>query len=140
MKKLWKKQKVEKGVYYPTIIDDLEREDVKKFIDGKTLLDLGCGDGRVVEWARKNGCKSYGIEWDDRVEESHYIVCSDMFWIDWGDFDVLYYYVAGCDEEDRVIKKMAEEARAVILYTKDVDDSCRVKRFTDKLKVPVLII
>jgi len=67
-------------------IEDEERpaaariaEWIKKNIDPKSLLDVGCGPGMYVDELIKAGVPAFGIDIDDRVEGKDYLAKESIF-------------------------------------------------------------
>jgi len=124
---------VAKGLFYPSLLDDLIPALRATLRPGARLLDLGSGDGRVVFLASLLGARATGIEYDralhrvaiaarDRldslVDSDHAILRrGDFFRADYADYDVLYYYKSGAYAETRLGLKIAAELRpdAVLL-------------------------
>jgi len=52
---------------------------VKKTLDPKSLLDIGCGPGMYVDELIKVGVPAFGIDIDDRVEGKDYLAKESIF-------------------------------------------------------------
>lgn len=124
---------VAKGLFYPSLLDDLVPALRAAVRPGARLLDLGSGDGRVVFLASLLGAHATGIEYDralhriavdarGRLEglidpERADLRRGDFFKVDYSGYDVLYYYLSGAYAERRLTLKIAVELRpdAVLL-------------------------
>ncbi len=118
---------VAKGLFYPSLLDDLIPALRAALRPGARLLDLGSGDGRVVFLASLLGAHATGIEYDramhriaiaarDRLAglvdpERAVLQRGDFFRVDYSAYDVLYYYQAGAYAEKRLGLKIAAELR-----------------------------
>src|SRR5713101_3207843 len=61
---LKKEEKVAKGLFYPSILEDLLPAFQAVLRPGTRFLDLGSGDGRVVFMAAFLGAQASGVEYD----------------------------------------------------------------------------
>jgi len=72
--------------------------DLARLNDGDTLIDIGCGDGRIVDAAVRRGCRGIGIDIDpkriaecqDKLGEFR---CEDVKSADLGDATVVSLYL-----------------------------------------------
>jgi len=136
MQYLSKELEVEKGLFYPSLLEELVPPFERYLEPGKTFLDLGSGDGRVVFLASFLGAKATGIEWDEALikvsekaqaslgglvdpDRTHFIQ-GDFFAHSWADYDVIFYFDQSSHEVERLRKKMKEElrpdARLIVAY------------------------
>ena len=70
------------------------------FTEGMTLIDLGCGAGNVLTYAKNIGYDVLGVDWNrdilKELERTHSFIHEDITKIDksfWADKDVIYCYV-----------------------------------------------
>ena len=124
------------GIYTPSITYEIENA-FEKYCKGKTFLDLGSGNGQVLGLAFKYGSMVTGIEIEkDFYENSQFkewVINKDMFEIDWRNYQIIYYFLKGCNQEDRLIEKINEECRELlILYTHGSNER-EVSYFVTKL-------
>ncbi len=129
------------GIYTPSITYEIEPA-FEKYCKDKTFLDLGSGNGQVLGLAFKYGSMVTGIEIEkDFYENSQFkqwVINKDMFEVDWRNYDILYYFMKGCNQEDRLIEKINEECRELlILYTNGSNQS-EINRFTKNLKCKLI--
>ena len=112
--------KTEKGVYLPSKREDCI-EALEKYCPGKTFLDLGSGDGRVMSWAHQAGAfNPRGVEWDDMATD----IKGDLFCQDIDQYQVLFYYSLGCDYEEDLYRWLDKKYNGIfILNTKDAECS-----------------
>ncbi len=126
---------VRKGLFYPSLLDDLLPALTAVIRPGTTFLDLGSGDGRVVFMAAHLGADATGIEYDrtlhriaragrreltDHFERGRaHLVRGDFFDHDFARYDVLFYFGRGSFGEDRLLEKIRTEIRAdaVLLFS-----------------------
>jgi SAM-dependent methyltransferase len=118
---------VEKGLFYPALLEDVLPALRARAGDGVRFLDLGSGDGRVVFLAALTGAHATGIEYDrtlhriarrcrKRLEkmlplERIELRRGDFFEEDWGRFDVIFYFVDGSFNQTGIQQKLLEELR-----------------------------
>jgi len=57
----------EKGLFYPTSLDDVLDAFESEVRPGMRLLDLGSGDGRVVFLSALLGADATGVEWEESL-------------------------------------------------------------------------
>ena len=129
------------GIYTPSITYEIEPA-FEKYCKGKTFLDLGSGNGQVLGLAFKYGSMVTGIEIEkDFYENSQfkeYVMNDDMFKSAWGVHDILYYYLKGCKDEDRIVEKLNEEARDYFFLYTDGSNQSEINRFTKNLKCKLI--
>lgn len=125
MKFLDKELEVEKGLFYPSLLEEVAPPFERFVQPGTRFLDLGSGDGRVVFLASLFGAHAVGIEWDpilvrvsldaqealaDLVDaERIEILQGDFFDIPWSDYDVIFYFDESSMEHERLRAKMKRE-------------------------------
>jgi SAM-dependent methyltransferase len=115
----------DKGLFYPSLLDELTPAFEAYLGPDVDFLDLGSGDGRVVFLAAVLGARATGIEYDeelvevseralaaledvvdgDRVE----IVQGDFFEVSWSDYDVIFYFDLSSFLQERVREKLRAE-------------------------------
>jgi SAM-dependent methyltransferase len=87
----------------PQVLTGLKLLDLKK---GQTLLELGCGDGRVLAEAARQGYKAVGIELNPflymvarlrtwRYRSRVQVLWGDMWQIEWPEADGVYTFLLG---------------------------------------------
>ncbi len=110
--------KTKHGYYHPTNLEHLKG--VFKQFKGKRMLDLGSGTGEVVELALKEGVQAFGVEIEKELWEKaqcwRTTILGDMFDLDWSKYDVLYYYIDGCNEQRRILDKINKEFKGTVIF------------------------
>lgn len=127
---------VAKGLFYPTLLDEILPAFEAFVRPGVRLLDLGSGDGRVVFLGAHLGADATGIEYDSRlhriarscrkkvaglldIDRAH-LVRGDFFEHDFGGYEVLFYFAKGSYGEGRLLEKlhreMADDATLLISF------------------------
>lgn len=116
---------LDKGLFYPVLLEDMLPAFERYVGPGVRFLDLGSGDGRVVFMANVLGADAVGIEYDkkmvkisrraartlqdlldaDRVR----IVKGDFFASPWSGFDVIFFFDLSSFEPGRVRRKLKRE-------------------------------
>ena len=124
------------GIYVPSILEDLETT-FKKYCSNKAFLDLGSGNGKVLGLAFKHNSIIRGAEIDkefyDNAEFRRWTDNKDLFEMDFEIYNILYYFMKGCNQEDRLIEKLNKEGQEIlILYTNGSNDN-EIEYFTNKL-------
>ncbi len=105
-----------KGHYYPSEHEDVI-EALRAYCSGKTFLDLGSGDGRVIEWAKECGAVDpHGIEFDDIATDIH----GDLFEHDIHQYDVLFYYILGANNEQDLLNWIRLKFNGILLLNEGV--------------------
>lgn len=117
---------VEKGRFFPFLLEDL-RDAFELWVKpGARFLDLGSGDGRVVFYAASLGANATGIEYDPEVfgaserardalgdvlkeDVSINLIQDDFFNHSWSGYDVIFYFDLGSFEQNRLRKKIFSE-------------------------------
>lgn len=104
------------GCYLPS-----EREDViealQTYCNGKTFLDLGSGDGRVVEWARQCGAVNpRGVELDSMATD----IKGNIFEHDITEYEVLFYYSGGSRLEYDLLNWIKIKYKGILLLNEGV--------------------
>ncbi|MFQ5876914.1 MAG: SAM-dependent methyltransferase, partial [Acidobacteriota bacterium] len=118
---------VERGLFYPSLLEDLLPSFEAILRPGARFLDLGSGDGRVVFLAALLGADATGIEYDRRLHriarrsrarleeildtDRAVLRRGDFFDEDLGRYDVLFYFARGSFGEDRLLEKIRDEMR-----------------------------
>jgi hypothetical protein len=116
---------VEKGRFFPFLLEDLQAAFELWVKPGTRFLDLGSGDGRVVFYAAALGAEATGIEYDPRVfgvserarealgevlgDARIQLVRDDFFNHSWSGYDVLFYFDLGAFDQHRLRKKVFSE-------------------------------
>lgn len=125
---------VRKGLFYPTLLDDLLPAMRAAVRPGDRFLDLGSGDGRVVFLAASMGASAVGIEFDRRLHrlagtararldgvidiDRAVLKRADFFKEEFSGYDVFFYFGSGSSAEDRLLAKLRREMRpeAILLF------------------------
>jgi len=116
-----------KGLFYPSLLDDLIPAFQAEVRPGRRFLDLGSGDGRIVFLAALLGADATGIEYERDLDHlarrarrrlAHLVPIErarlrrgDFFKEDFSRYDVLFYYGHGSYLEKRLLEKMVREMR-----------------------------
>jgi SAM-dependent methyltransferase len=116
-----------KGLFYPSLLDDLLPALQAEVRPGRRLLDLGSGDGRVVFLAAYLGADATGIEFERELDhlarrasrrlagrvpvERARFRRGDFLKEDFSKYDVLFYYAHGSYLEQPLLEKIAREMR-----------------------------
>ena len=118
---------MQKGEFFPTILQDLVPLFTRYVSAGQRFLDLGSGDGRVVFLANLLGADAYGIEYEERLIETSrraqealsdlidperiHLIRGDFFEFPWSDYDVIFYFNRSSSDEDRFHSKLISELK-----------------------------
>ncbi len=116
---------LDKGLFYPVLLEDMLPA-FERYVTAETrFLDLGSGDGRAVFLANVLGADAAGIEYDPQMVEISRqaaaalsdildperleIVEGDFFESPWSGYDVIYFFDLSSFEPDRVREKLRQE-------------------------------
>lgn len=124
---------VTKGAYMASDPDRF-RDYFEDNLSGKTFLDLGCGRGGIVQAAEDAGATASGIEWEQEFVDEAPESCTqgDFFDADFNDYDYLFYYLKGSDDEDTLKTRLNAFSGTLIIDTFFVDQ-VSVAEFKDGL-------
>ncbi len=127
MKYLMTEEKAQKGLFYPSLLEDLLPAFVAEVKPDRRFLDLGSGDGRVVFLAAVLGAEARGVEFDGAVhaiarealrrlqgvvpEKRADLRRGDFFHEDPKRFDVLFYFGSGSYTETELMRWLARGMR-----------------------------
>ncbi|HKQ96445.1 MAG TPA: class I SAM-dependent methyltransferase [Candidatus Polarisedimenticolia bacterium] len=127
MKYLTAEKKAAQGLFYPSSLDDILPGLMTEVRPGRSFLDLGSGDGRVVFIAAILGAQATGIEFDPPMheiaraarkelkatvpKERVTLLKGDFYELDWSKYDVLFYFGSGTFDEPRMLAKLRKEMR-----------------------------
>ena len=127
MKYLSAEKKADKGLFYPSSLDDILPGLMSEVRAGRSFLDLGSGDGRVVFMAAILGAQATGIEYEPQMhqiaeaalrklhavvpKERVTLLKGDFYKLDWSRYDVLFYFGLGTFDESGMLAKMRREMR-----------------------------
>ncbi len=116
---------LDKGLFYPILLEDMLSAFERYISPGSRFLDLGSGDGRVVFMASLLGADAVGIEYDkqlvkvsrrarkalrDLVESDRArIIQGDFFESSWSGYDVIFFFDLSSFEPERVREKLRLE-------------------------------
>lgn len=116
---------LDKGLFYPVLLEDMLPAFERHMPPGSRFLDLGSGDGRVVFMASLLGADAVGIEYDKQLvkisrrarkslKDLHEpdrarIIRGDFFESSWADYDVIFFFDLSSFEPDRVREKLRRE-------------------------------
>jgi len=117
--------KVEKGIFYPSLLEELLPALAPYVHPGSRFLDLGSGDGRVVFLAAWLGAEATGIEYEPRIfaasvtagaalrqvapAERVHLIQGDFFASRWSGYDVIFFFGYGTFERERLGRKLLDE-------------------------------
>jgi hypothetical protein len=117
--------RVEKGIFYPSLLEELLPAFEAYVRPGTRFLDLGSGDGRVVFMAAWLGADATGIEYDPQIfaaseragvalreiapPDRVHLIEGDFFGSRWSGFDVIFFFGYGTFERERLGRKLLEE-------------------------------
>ncbi len=125
MQFLDKEVPLDKGLFYPILLEDMLPA-FEGYVSPETrFLDLGSGDGRVVFLANILGADAAGIEYDkqlvkisrraakalkDLVDPKRArIIRGDFFESAWSGYDVIFFFDLSSYEPERVRQKLQRE-------------------------------
>ncbi len=116
---------LDKGLFYPILLEDMLPAFERYVSPGDHFLDLGSGDGRVVFMAGLLGADAAGIEYDkqmvkisrragkalrDLLEPKRWrIKKGDFFKSSWSGYDVIFFFDLSSFEPERVRQKLRRE-------------------------------
>lgn len=116
---------LDKGLFYPSLLEELVPTLERFLKPGDRFLDLGSGDGRALFMANVLGAHATGIEYDPQmvevsrkaaeslaslIDETRLdIVQGDFFEHSWSDFDMVFYFDLSSFEHERVREKLRRE-------------------------------
>jgi 16S rRNA A1518/A1519 N6-dimethyltransferase RsmA/KsgA/DIM1 with predicted DNA glycosylase/AP lyase activity len=106
---------------FTTNTEDIDALFLKIQLSNKdSFIDLGCGDGRVVEIAAKHGALATGVERDTRLlskckqQDNVCFIDGDMFSIDLHPYSVIYLYLSTLVSEEFLPKFKTLRAKTII--------------------------
>jgi|GEM_PF-3780262 SAM-dependent methyltransferase len=118
---------LDKGLFYPALLEDLLPPFERYLRPGLRFLDLGSGDGRVLFLAAGLGVAATGIEYDPVLIAVHHraskaledvvdttrieVIQGDFFKQSWAPYDVIYYFDQSSFDGKRVRKKLRRELK-----------------------------
>ncbi len=116
---------LDKGLFYPVLLEDMLPAFERYLSPGKRFLDLGSGDGRVVFMAAVLGADAVGIEYDKQMvkisrragkalselldPKSWRIKKGDFFRSSWSGYGVIFFFDLSSFEPERVRQKLQHE-------------------------------
>lgn len=116
---------LDKGLFYPILLEDMLPAFERYVSPEARFLDLGSGDGRVVFMANVLGADAVGIEYDKQMvkisrkaakalgdlidPKRTRIVRSDFFKSTWSGYDVIFFFDLSSFEPERVRQKLQHE-------------------------------
>jgi SAM-dependent methyltransferase len=125
MQFLDKELTVEKGLFYPILLEDVLAGFTGYVKPGTQFLDLGSGDGRVLFLASLLGAHATGMEYDKSLVATSQrallaleglidpsrikVIEGDFFESSWSGYDMIYYFDQSSFEPDRVRAKLQRE-------------------------------
>ena len=127
MKAFVETERREKGLFYPTSLDDTLDAFESEVRPGLRLLDLGSGDGRVVFLSALLGADATGVEWEtslhrialdarDRLSDlvpkkRAHLKAGDFLREDFSQYDLLFYFESGTFDAGAMFAKIRRELR-----------------------------
>lgn len=134
-----------KGIaWWFTALGDIPRDFFRKYVQGKSFLDIGCGDGRILTLAMTCGAKKYhGVELDeDLIKKSNmqrHIKKCDFRKVDLLPYHCIYYFLGSTEKtppagegEPDFIEHIKNFEGVLIVYHRKVQH--RLQKFEDNLK------
>ncbi len=116
---------LDKGLFYPILLEDMLPAFERYVSGGTRFLDLGSGDGRVVFLANVLGADAVGIEYDQQMvkisrraakalkglidRKRTRIIRGDFFDSTWSGYGVIFFFDQSSFEPERVRRKLARE-------------------------------
>ncbi|HET8947341.1 MAG TPA: class I SAM-dependent methyltransferase [Candidatus Polarisedimenticolia bacterium] len=127
MKAFTRTDRREKGLFYPTSLDDTLDAFESEVRPGLKLLDLGSGDGRVVFLSAVLGADATGIEWEPSLHRlaldarkrlgsfvprgRAHLRQGDFLREDFSRYDLLFYFGSGSFDDTALFDKIRRELR-----------------------------
>jgi 2-polyprenyl-3-methyl-5-hydroxy-6-metoxy-1,4-benzoquinol methylase len=94
---------------------------IKRELEPKTVLDIGCGPGIYVKSLQDLGVHAHGIDVDQRVHGKPYLEFKSLFDLDGDQADVVICMEVAehieSDLEDQVVKKVADAVGKTLIWT-----------------------
>ena len=110
--------KTGKGIFEPSQLEHLN-EIFDKYVKGKKFLDLGSGVGHVVKFALDYTSTATGVEHERSLfyctHTPENILHEDFLNHDLSQYDVLYYYIYGTDDEKALVEKIKKSFKGVFI-------------------------
>jgi precorrin-6B methylase 2 len=126
----------DKGIYVPSDLNDL-KECFRKFCPNSMLLDVGSGNGAVLELAWKNSATVSGVEIDKEFYETtkfkRWVTHGHFDKIDFSIYNIIYYFLKGTDEQDKLAEKINEKAREKVIIYRRGSNQEETDKFIAKL-------
>lgn len=109
------------GIFGETYDRGTLRPVFEQYVAGKSFLDIGSGNGKIVELALQCGARSAaGAEGDPTLFAQsvcrEHILYRDFFDLDFSGYEVLFYVLAGSFREQEVWQKIAREATGTVIF------------------------
>jgi len=125
------------GIYCPSIIEDITPA-FRKYCNYKRFLDVGSGNGSVLELAFRHGSLVRGVEIEKEFAENsrfkEHIINKDFEDIDFRIYNIIYYFMKGTTKEKELIKKINNEANGLVMFNTLGSSNKDIAKFTAKLK------
>ena len=106
------------GLLWFSSLDDLYNV-FGDYLPGKSFLDLGSGDGKVVEFASEYTNRARGVEIEEDLWKKSavklQISFGNLFNISICDEEILYYFLKGSKHELELIKKLNDEFHGIVI-------------------------
>lgn len=116
---------LDKGLFYPSLLEEIVLPFDRYVTEDTRFLDLGSGDGRVVFLAAVLGAEATGIEYDPKMVKTSRkalksldgvvdaqrvkIVEGDFFEYSWSPYDVVFFFDLSSFAPDRVREKLRQD-------------------------------
>lgn len=125
------------GIYWPSETLYL-KEVFSNYLPGHKFLDLGSGDGRVVEFALKFTKLAFGVEINEdlykKSRDRAPIIFKNMFNLNFSGYGVLFYYLKGSNHELELIQKLNKEFEGILIVNYKSMKEKQVNTFASFLK------